>query len=489
MTAWAGTLGTLDLGTDPEALERVGNVLNDKWTLERLVGVGGMAAVYAGRHRNGARAAVKVLHHDLARHKEVRERFQREGYAANKVDHPGVVKVLDDDVVSSGPDAGTAYLVMELLEGESLQDRLERGSAFGEREFLDLAFEVLEVLQAAHARGVVHRDLKPENLFFAREEAEPGQTRVKVLDFGLARLLDSQTITTYGLALGTPSFMSPEQAAGRVDEIDGRTDLFALAATGFRVRAGRRIHEADSPAEVVAMMSRLPAPRIGTIVANVSAPYARVIDRALEFRREDRYEGAAAMRGDVRRALAELEAGARPAQFSPATAPSRRPNKAQPKALAEPTIEVSASDLERPPAYGMDESIRIPKTGSMLPWVALLLAGGAAAALWHDDARRTAVLATVHAWQRSLVGPAASSAAGPAVSAGSNMSAGGIGDAGVAPAMSAGGIGHAGAAPATGGSMTRTTATPSATATHRRTPTKLGASSAQRPARPPGADP
>ncbi len=302
-----GTLGTLDLATDPEAVERVGNVLNDKWTLERLVGVGGMAAVYAGRHRNGARAAVKVLHHDLARHKEVRERFQREGYAANKVDHPGVVKVLDDDVVSSGPDAGTAYLVMELLEGESLQDRLERGVGFGERAFLDLAFEVLEVLQAAHARGVVHRDLKPENLFFARDEAEPDKTRVKVLDFGLARLLDSQTITTYGLALGTPSFMSPEQAAGRVDEIDGRTDLFALAATGFRVRAGRRIHEADSPAEVVAMMSRLPAPRIGTIVANVSAPYARVIDRALEFKREDRYEGAAAMRGDVRRALAELE--------------------------------------------------------------------------------------------------------------------------------------------------------------------------------------
>jgi serine/threonine protein kinase len=466
----------LDLGTDPEAVERVGNVLNDKWTLERLVGVGGMAAVYAGRHRNGARAAVKVLHHDLARHKEVRERFQREGYAANKVDHPGVVKVLDDDIVTSGPDAGTAYLVMELLEGESLQDRLERGVAFGEREFLDLAFEVLEVLQAAHARGVVHRDLKPENLFFAREEAEPGKTRVKVLDFGLARLLDSQTITTYGLALGTPSFMSPEQAAGRVDEIDGRTDLFALAATGFRVRAGRRIHEADSPAEVVAMMSRLPAPRIGTIVANVSAPFARVIDRALEFKREDRYEGAAAMRGDVRRALAELEAGARPAQLSPATPPSRRPNKAQPKAaLAEPTTELSASDLERPPAYGMDESIRIPKTGSMVPWLALLLAGGAAVALWHDDARRTSLLATLHAWGTSLVGPAASSAIGPAASVGPNTSAGGIGD--------------AGAAPATAGSMTRTTATPSATATHRRMPTKLGASSAQRPARPPAADP
>ena len=325
----------MDFGSDDKAAERIGTVLNDKWTLERLVGVGGMAAVYAGRHRNGARAAVKVLHPELARHKGVRERFQREGYAANKVDHPGVVKVLDDDVVSSGPDAGTAYLVMELLEGESMQDRLERGFVFGEREFLDLASDVLGVLQAAHERGVVHRDLKPENLFFAREDGDSGRTRVKVLDFGLARLLDSQAITTYGLALGTPSFMSPEQAAGRIDEIDGRTDLFALAATGFRLRAGRRIHEADNPVELVTMMSRLPAPRIGTIVPDVSAPYARVIDRALEFKREDRYKSAAAMREDVQRALAELDAIARPARVSPTVPPSssaRRSAKGKPRA-------------------------------------------------------------------------------------------------------------------------------------------------------------
>jgi serine/threonine-protein kinase len=273
---------------DREVLDRVGRVLDDKWTLERLLGVGGMAAVYAGLHRNGARAAIKVLHASLASNKEVRARFQREGYAANKVEHPGAVKVLDDDVVSSGPDEGTAYLVMELLEGESLQDRLERGQVLDEREFLLLAAEVLGVLEAAHARGVVHRDLKPENLFFAREEGDGGGEHLKVLDFGLARLLQAQSITTHGLALGTPSFMSPEQAAGRVDEIDGRTDLFALAATGFRLRTGRRIHEADDPVELVRMMARAPAPRIRTIAPDVSEPYARVIDRALEFARADR---------------------------------------------------------------------------------------------------------------------------------------------------------------------------------------------------------
>ena len=250
---------------DKQAQARVGTVVDDKWTLERLLGIGGMAAVYAARHRNGARGAVKVLHPDLSRHKEVRDRFLREGYAANRVGHPGAVKVLDDDVVASGPEAGTAYIVMELLEGESMQDRLERGPPLGELDFLAIAASVLEVLEAAHARGVVHRDLKPENLFLVRDGADgakDGPIRVKVLDFGLARLLQGEAITSYGLALGTPSFMSPEQAAGRIDEIDGRTDLFALAATGFRLCTGRRIHEAANPVDLVLKMAHLAAPKV-----------------------------------------------------------------------------------------------------------------------------------------------------------------------------------------------------------------------------------
>jgi serine/threonine-protein kinase len=476
--------------TDDQAVGRVGTVLNDKWTLERLVGVGGMAAVYAGRHRNGARAAVKVLHPELSRHKEVRERFQREGYAANKVDHPGVVKVLDDDVVSTGPEAGTAYLVMELLQGESLQDRLERGVVVGERDFLDLASEVLDVLQAAHKRGVVHRDLKPENLFYARDEAEPGKTRVKVLDFGLARLLDSQAITTYGLALGTPSFMSPEQAGGRVDEIDGRTDLFALAATGFRLRAGRRIHEADTPVEVVAMMARLPAPRIGTVVPDVSAPFARVIDRALEFKREDRYGSAGAMRADVLRALGELDAPVPPAKLPPELPPVRRQAKTEPKASVPParlapatpptrrskvppkaaieerTIEISESDLERRPAYGMDESIRIPRTGSILPWLGLLLLGGGGVVLWQDGALRARMLDRLDGWRTSLVGPADSSDAAPGPSAVPDSSARAAADAGVrAPVASA----------------ARPPATPSGGATHHTVPKPPASNAPKRP--------
>jgi serine/threonine-protein kinase len=390
---------------DSRAHERVGSVLNDKWTLERLLGIGGMAAVYAARHRNGARAAVKMMHPELSRHREVCERFRREGYAANRVDHPNVVKVLDDDVVASGPDSGIAYLVMELLEGESLQDRLERGTPVGEREFLTIAAEVLDVLETAHARGVVHRDLKPENLFLLRTESDPGadKPRVKVLDFGLARLLDGQAITTYGLALGTPSFMSPEQAAGRLDEIDGRTDLFALAATGFRLRTGRRIHEGANAVELVRKMAAMAAPRVQTFAPDASAPFARVIDRALEFRREDRYEGAGAMRDDVRRAIAELDGNARTQLAVSVSAPLLPPAAPSPP---EPTMEVSATELESSESMKAtrrlgatpapsDESVRLPKRRSFLPAVAvaIFLVAGVGGWMWLGAHRRAAHVA------------------------------------------------------------------------------------------------
>jgi serine/threonine protein kinase len=384
---------------DSRSPARIGSVLDGKWTLERLLGSGGMAAVYAARHRNGARGAVKILHRELSRRSDVRERFLREGYVANRVDHPGAVKVLDDDVVADGPDAGTAYLVMELLEGESLQDRLEREPPLGEVEFLRMAQCVLEVLEAAHSRGVVHRDLKPENIFLARAEtgASAGTVQVKVLDFGLARLLQGEAITTYGLALGTPSFMSPEQAAGRIDEIDGRTDLFALAATGFRVRSSQRIHEGDNPVELVGKMAKIPAPHLGTVAPDVSAPFARVIDRALQFRREDRYESAAAMREDIRLAIDELEKDAPPMRIAVSAPPLPRPPRGSPVARHEATMDVSDGDLETLRSAD-EESIRIPRNRSPLPWIALVVLAGFGVKLGFDRG-------TWHRWVEQLSPP------------------------------------------------------------------------------------
>jgi len=290
--------------TTTPADARLGRVLDGKWTLERLLGVGGMASVYAARHRNGARAAVKMLHPELAKHQQIRERFLREGYAANKVEHPGAVAVLDDDIVKEGPDAGAAYIVMELLDGELLEARAARGT-ISERELLLIAESILDVLEAAHGRGVIHRDLKPDNLFIVK--TTEGSTRVKVLDFGLARITEGRLQTRAGITLGTPAYMSPEQAGGRQDEIDGRSDLFSLGAVLFRLRTGKRIHEAASAIELVTKMAKLPAPKIREVDPSVSPSFAAIVDRAISFARDDRYPDAVTMRSDVRAALDAME--------------------------------------------------------------------------------------------------------------------------------------------------------------------------------------
>jgi serine/threonine protein kinase len=413
-----GTIGRLIDDAEIRARERVGTVLDDKWSLERLLGVGGMAAVYEARHRNGARAALKVLHGNLSRVEDVRERFRREGYAANSVEHPGAVKVLDDDVVATGPDAGTAYLVMELLDGESLQDRIERAPPVGEREFLAIADSVLDVLEKAHSRGVVHRDLKPENLFLMGDIAErdAGTARVKVLDFGLARL-QGQAITSYGLALGTPSFMSPEQAAGRIDEVDGRSDIFALAATGFRLRTGRRIHEGANAVELVTKMANVAAPKVRSLAPEASEAFARIVDRALQFKREDRYESAAAMRADVRRALAELDPAMSATQLEDSAFTSASSSsdltlslKPEDEQAAQPLPQFELESLAELPSAAetarADESrapsVRLSRHRSILPWLALVVFAGVGAELWFGS-RKTPVVS-----QRSA--PAAASA-------------------------------------------------------------------------------
>jgi serine/threonine-protein kinase len=287
--------------------ERVGTVLHDKWTLERLIGVGGMGAVYAARHRNGAKAAVKIfspLHPTAA----LRERFLREGYAANKVEHSGAVKVLDDDVIDKGPDEGLAYLVMELLEGESLHDRSQRDPPLTERDLLEVALGVLNVLDAAHKNGVVHRDLKPDNLFLVKNEDRPDTNEIKVLDFGLARLLEKQEQSWNGVAFGTPTYMSPEQAAGKVADIDGRTDIYALGAILFQLSSNQRIHDAAHTLGLVVRMATTPAPKLQTVAPETSDAFASVVDRALAFDRDLRYQTAAEMREDVRKALAVMNA-------------------------------------------------------------------------------------------------------------------------------------------------------------------------------------
>jgi serine/threonine protein kinase len=279
-------------------------VLQDKWRLDSLLGVGGMAAVYAATHRNGKRVAVKMLHSEYSHVDEVRTRFLQEGYAANTIQHEGAVSVLDDDLA---PD-GSAFLVMELLDGETVERRSElRGGKLPPFEVLQIANQLLDVLAAAHAKSVIHRDIKPENLFITKTG------ELKVLDFGIAKVFERHatgTATRSGTVMGTPSFMAPEQARARWEDVDGRTDLWAVGATMFTLLAGRHVHEAPSPQEQLILSATAPAPAVAGVQPEVPANVAAIVDRALAFDRNGRWPDARTMQEAVRVVLGTLDESA-----------------------------------------------------------------------------------------------------------------------------------------------------------------------------------
>ena len=254
------------------ARARVGSVLQEKWRLVGLRSVGGMAAVYEATHVNGSRAAVKLLHPQFSADDDIRKRFLHDGYVANLIEHSGAVPVLDKE---DAPD-GAAFLVMDLLEGETLQARLDRRGRLPEAEALAIAYHVLDVLAAAHARGIVHRDINLSNVFITLAG------EIKVLDFGIARLANKAM-------LGSPAFMAPEQALGGSDEVDHQTDLWAVGATLFRILTGRNVHEAVTLGEPRSSVATRPAPSLKTVLPQSTAPVTALVDRALAFTKAERW--------------------------------------------------------------------------------------------------------------------------------------------------------------------------------------------------------
>jgi eukaryotic-like serine/threonine-protein kinase len=279
------------------ARARVGGVLNDKYRLDRVLGVGGMAAVYSATHlRNASRVAVKLLHPEMAADSNIRRRFLREGYAANSVEHPGTVRILDDDTAEDG----SVFLVMELLEGETLDQRWERsGHRLGAREVARLMYQVLDVLAAAHAKGIVHRDIKPENLFLTRDG------KLKVLDFGVARMIEGPVTATRpgGGIIGTPAFMAPEQVLGKA--VDPQSDLYSVGATAFALLSKRYVHDAENASEMMVVVGSRPARSLALVSPDLPAPLTTVIDRALLFNKTDRWPDARTMRSALAAAYRE----------------------------------------------------------------------------------------------------------------------------------------------------------------------------------------
>lgn len=282
------------------ARARIGTVLKKKWHLDQLLGVGGMAAVYAATHRNKKRVAIKMLHAELSQDEAIRKRFLREGYIANSVAQRGAVAVDYDDVTEDG----LAFLVMELLDGETIEHRWRRKDrSLSPQEALSLVDQLLDTLAAAHGRGIVHRDLKPENMFLTRDGT------VKVLDFGIARVRELSTpqTTLAGSAIGTPAFMAPEQARGRWQDVDGRTDLWAVGATLYTLITGKFVHAGENAQETLALAATRPARSIAERRPDLHPRLIAFVDQALSYDMAARFPDAATMQHVLRLTYAQME--------------------------------------------------------------------------------------------------------------------------------------------------------------------------------------
>jgi len=266
---------------------RIGRLLGGKWRLERVVGEGGTSTVYAATHRDDGRpAAVKVIRSTLAHDPAVVELFLSEGYLVSAIEHPGVVKVLDDGVT----DDGCTFLVLELLVGQTLEELREtRGGRIPLDEMMPIADAIMATLVAVHASGIIHRDLKPQNVMVLDGGG------VKILDFGLAKVR-GRTADAAEDVVGTPSFMPPEQALGVTKKMDGQSDIWALGATLFYALSGQPVHVArDVTAMMLASASTRPR-SLADAAPELPRSIVDVVDKAIAYRKVDRWADMIAMR-------------------------------------------------------------------------------------------------------------------------------------------------------------------------------------------------
>jgi serine/threonine-protein kinase len=218
----------------------VGTIVDGRYRIERKIGEGGMGVVYRAVHTAlGKKLALKVLRGEMAQDVAVVQRFVNEARAASAIGHENIIDIFDFGRLADG----SAYFVMEYLEGEPLTAFVRRGGSVPVRDVVHVLRQIASALAAAHARGIVHRDLKPDNIFLVKREGRP--LFVKVLDFGIAKVGGaSSKLTKTGMVFGTPHYMSPEQAAGQA--VDHRADIYSLGVIMYEMLVGRVPFDADS---------------------------------------------------------------------------------------------------------------------------------------------------------------------------------------------------------------------------------------------------
>jgi serine/threonine protein kinase len=310
------------------------------YRIVRLLGEGGFGEVYLAENPHiERRAAVKVLHATLAQDKELVRRFLNEARAASAIRHPNIIDVFDAGVTPEG----APYILMEFLEGVSLQKRLADVGRLALLQVLDIASQAGSALAAAHESGIVHRDLKPENLFLVPDRVVPSGERIKVLDFGIAKIKHSGskggTVKTQtGLIMGSPAYMSPEQCKDSAD-VDLRADIYSFATIVYEMLAGKTPYVATSGTALLVMhLTETPQP-LRELVPDVPAQVEAAIARALSRARDDRFDSMAAFIG----ALSASAGGTTAVLDSPLRSVNRPAEITSPSSRVERTVALPAS--------------------------------------------------------------------------------------------------------------------------------------------------
>ena len=274
-----------------------GQVIDGKYRVVRRIGEGGMGTVYEGENvRIERRVAIKVLHAQVASQPEFASRFEREARASARIGSPHVCDVLD---LGDLP-GGERFLVMEFLDGESLEDRVARGKMTA-HDLAPIAFEMLEGLGTMHNAGVIHRDLKPANVFLHRAPGRRGEI-VKILDFGVAKILpradEGANMTSTGIMMGTPLYMSPEQARGARD-VDARTDLYAASVIFYRALSGLLPYTAENLHELLFKIVLEDPKPLRDVAPEVDEAFAEIVMKGIQRDPEKRYRSAREYQQDL----------------------------------------------------------------------------------------------------------------------------------------------------------------------------------------------